>query len=555
VAIFISYARRDTRTVNELVSDVRRAQREAWFDQELGGGQPWWDAILERIRNADLFIFALSPDSVVSRACRAELAYAVACDRPLLPVLVNEVNVELAPDPIGATQIADYRERTPETAMALLMALERVRAAPPLPDPLPGPPPAPITDLGPLRDRLLANELSFAEQQQLLTELRRHVDNVDQHDTLLTLLESFRNRPDVVASVARDIDAVIAALPVTDEDWSPAQTRPTRRRLADRDPDVVDLLRALVAHIRARQFTPIVGPGMTDSLLGPRRLLARQWAKTFEFPMAKHQSDDLPDVAQFVTVMTNVSTLRASLGDYIHERLRAKSDQQSSRDENLDTLMRAAWDRQRAEVAHEPHVVMASLPCAIYICAHPWNVLADALTVQGKQPVVELCRWRPDVYDWPPSIFEAEPSFTPTVERPLVYHVFGTLDFPDSLVITEDDYFDFLIGVSQDRSLVPPAVRRVLADSALLLLGFGLEDWDVRVLLRTLVSQEGGRKLRGYRHVAAQIDLTGGVVSPARAQRYLERYFGMYREPSIDIYWGSVEEFTEDLAELWSAPR
>ena len=62
----------------------------------------------------------------------------------------------------------------------------------------------------------------------------------------------------------------------------------------------------------------------------------------------------------------------------------------------------------------------------------------------------------PDVYDWPVSVFESEPGFVPTVERPLVYHVFGQLDVPESLVITEDDYDDFLVGITENRALIPP---------------------------------------------------------------------------------------------------
>lgn len=94
---------------------------------------------------------------------------------------------------------------------------------------------------------------------------------------------------------------------------------------------------------------------------------------------------------------------------------------------------------------------------------------------------------------------------------------------------------------------MPHSVRRALADSALLLLGFDLNEWDARALLRTLVDQEGAGRLRRYTHVAAQVDPSSGVASPARAARYLERYFGRAREPAIDIYWGSVEEFTAEL--------
>jgi TIR domain/SIR2-like domain len=562
LAIFLSYARRDATAVGALHGDLDRAKQAAWYDRDLEGGERWWDAILGQIRQCDLLVFVLSPDSIRSRACRMELAYAVALQRPILPVMVRDVQVELAPDPIGVTHIVDYRERTSESAIALVLAVEQARGAVPLPDPLPDPPAPPITDLGPLRDRVAAERLTFAEQSNLVAELRRHADDVDQHATVLALLEQLRQRADAAAAITREIDALILTIPVSDDDWSPARRRPSKRPLSERDPDSVDLLRSLVAHIRAGQFTPIVGLGLTDSLVGPRRLLARQWARTFEFPMAKHQQEDLPGVAQFVTVMTNAATLRSSLDEYLRAQLHpsapaATNTTAAAADAPVDlaSLVRAAWDRLRAEDPDEPHVVLAKLPCPIYVVAHPWDLLAEALRAEGKAPVVELCRWKHDVYDWPASVFDTDPDYAPSPERPLVYHAFGRLDFPDSLVLTEDDYFDFLIGVTQDRSLIPTAVRRVLADSALLLLGFGLEDWDVRVLLRTLVSQEGARKLHKYTHVAAQLDLSGGVVSPARAQRYLERYFGKHREPSIDIYWGSVDEFAADLAAVWAGPR
>jgi hypothetical protein len=65
-----------------------------------------------------------------------------------------------------------------------------------------------------------------------------------------------------------------------------------------------------------------------------------------------------------------------------------------------------------------------------------------------------------------------------------------------------------------------------------------------------LLGQEGNRKLHKYAHVAAQIDLSGDLLAPSRARRYLERYFGKVNQPSIDIYWGSVDDFVEDLSEL-----
>ena len=60
------------------------------------------------------------------------------------------------------------------------------------------------------------------------------------------------------------------------------------------------------------------------------------------------------------------------------------------------------------------------------------------------------------------------PTSAPTVDRPLVYYLFGRFDDPRSLVLTEDDYFDYLIGLTRNNELVPAVVRRALVDTALL---------------------------------------------------------------------------------------
>ena len=79
----------------------------------------------------------------------------------------------------------------------------------------------------------------------------------------------------------------------------------------------------------------------------------------------------------------------------------------------------------------------------------------------------------------------------PTAAAPFVYHLFGRLTDPESLVLTEDNYFDFLMGITANRTLIPDFVIGQLAQSALLFLGFRLDEWDFRVLFRSLMNQEG----------------------------------------------------------------
>jgi hypothetical protein len=398
--------------------------------------------------------------------------------------------------------------------------------------------------IGPLQDRVAAPSLSYEEQLDVLQELRDLLTQRDELEVVVDLLRELRRRPDVAELVAREVDAALASAPYSDS-YEPEQE------------EGADLLQSVVTHIRGHHCTPILGWGLTDSLMGPRQLMARNWAQTFEFPMSPHQQEDLPQVAKFVAVMTDVGTLRRSLREFCREQLHElyPSVLDTDPDTGLDTLIRQAWLHSRSSLPYDVHVALAELPCPVYVTAHPANLLADALRQRGREPVVEICRWRPDVYDWPASIWEREEGFVPDESRPLVYHVFGNLDFPESIVLTEDDYLDFLTSVAENPQLIPLAVRDALADSALLLLGFRLDEWDVRVLLRSLVGQQGSQRLRKYRHVAAQIDLTHEVSSPARAHRFLERYFGTFRQPSIDIFWGSTDEFASALSHLLGGNR
>ena len=66
--VFLSYSSRDRGQLDDLLSALRRADEDVWFDEELGGGEQWWQQILERIRGCDVFLFALSDNSLESQA-------------------------------------------------------------------------------------------------------------------------------------------------------------------------------------------------------------------------------------------------------------------------------------------------------------------------------------------------------------------------------------------------------------------------------------------------------------------------------------------------------
>jgi hypothetical protein len=308
---------------------------------------------------------------------------------------------------------------------------------------------------------------------------------------------------------------------------------------------------ALLNNIKSGRCTPILGPGASEWLFGSRREIAERWAETFGFPMSASGRESLPQVTQYVAVDQDLNFMREQLMGYLRQQalLHLGDAPPADRDTaSLDELISAAGAIYASQHEAETYRVLARLPLPIYITTSPGNLLGDALAAAGKQPVIEICRWRDDLAALP-SVYDREPDYTPTVGRPLVYHLFGRLDEPDSVVLTEDDYFDYLIGVTSNNDLIPPAVRRALTDTALLFLGFNLEEWDFRVLFRSIMQREGRNRRGRYAHIAAQIDPEQGQILQAdAARRYLEEYFG---DADVSIFWGSIEVFAGELAGRW----
>lgn len=303
---------------------------------------------------------------------------------------------------------------------------------------------------------------------------------------------------------------------------------------------------ALLDAIRGGRCTPILGSGISENLFGSRREIAARWAEEYRFPLAPFAREDLPEVAQYLAVNQSPIFPREGLGKYLRQEIWRRYGPQLAPDlqnAQLPQLIAGVGEWKRKQDPSDAHAVLAALPFPIFITTNPDNLLVEALKAAGKDPQVELCKWNEDMEF--ESIYKREPDYRPDEKRPLVYCLFGQFNDLDSMVVTEDDYFDYLIGVTSNKDLIPGVVRRALADSALLFLGFQLDDWNFRVLYRSIMSQQGGSRRKKHSHIAAQIDPEEGrILEPERARRYLESYFG---DADISIYWGSAEDFVRDL--------
>ena len=236
--VFVSYARADVDRVDAVVQGLRMLQHDVWLDEALIGGQSWWDGILGRIRDCDVFLQAVSRASLKSEACHSERSYALALSRPVLPVLVEHVPPAVLPGDLAPLQFVDYTDATTERAFQLAAALQQRPAAPSLPDPLPEPPEIPLSYLGRLGQEIGAAELSLDQQLALVGRLRNAVERPEDREGALELLNRLQQREDLYAAVARDIDdalGVAAPAGVGASGGRTATVTPPRERTASRE--------------------------------------------------------------------------------------------------------------------------------------------------------------------------------------------------------------------------------------------------------------------------------------------------------------------------------
>ena len=285
---------------------------------------------------------------------------------------------------------------------------------------------------------------------------------------------------------------------------------------------------ALVSNIRNGRCVPIIGSGLSERALGTRRELAQSWATEHRFPMESHRRESLPQIAQHLAVHVDFMVPRTSF---------------------KETLLRALVQRVPTNDVNEPHRILAELPLPIFITTDPTRLLEEALNDAGKSPQTEFCRWNDGIKELP-TIYEKEPAYRPDSQKPLVYHLFGILEEPDSLVLTEDDHFQFLIGWTRNKELIPKDVRRALADGGLTFLGFHIDDWSFRVVFHGISTHDMVQRRRRHAPMTVQIDPEEGrILEPERAAAYLEKY--AVPGAGVHVYWGSTEDFTRELQKRW----
>ena len=225
-----------------------------------------------------------------------------------------------------------------------------------------------------------------------------------------------------------------------------------------------------VRRIKAGQCTPFIGAGASAEYIPVAADLAKALADQYDYPF--DDTGDLARVTQFAAVQEGdrLEIKRATRGRYVRER--------------ASSGFRRPPD--------EPHALLADLRLPIYLTTNYDDFMYDALAADPKRsPQRAICPWYTRAaweIERANSLFQEAAGYDPDSARPIVYHLHGHHSVPQSLVLTEDDYIDFLVRVSGDPNLLPPVIQEALASDMLLFVGFSLADWTFRVIFGGLLS-------------------------------------------------------------------
>jgi hypothetical protein len=311
--------------------------------------------------------------------------------------------------------------------------------------------------------------------------------------------------------------------------------------------------------VQLGNIVPVLGPDIVEHILGSTKDLASNLARASNFTGNQSESLDLAKVAQMMLMKESVAFVQTQVRKGIRAALqRAGARLLPNPIASYPDLMAAIADNLSEPAATpataDPLKILADLNASVFINASGDTLLEKMIArskVNGslKVPTVLTTEWRNETQN-----AQAGGAFLgePEAETPFIYYMFGQMNSNTNWVLTEDDYFDYLIQTAKYK-LTPAVISNALISSRLLFLGFHIDDLKFRSMFRLIFNMGGRKMLEQYKHVGVQVDPGETTLANAqKAKEYLTRYF---QGSKIDIYWGTSTDFLRQLrVQLDKAP-
>ncbi len=313
----------------------------------------------------------------------------------------------------------------------------------------------------------------------------------------------------------------------------------------------------LLEHLRREDggVIPIIGPELTRGWLLSDKELANLLADKvalYKNRPALAERYKLSRVAKAIELDDGydrdlvVKTLCGFQKEFVLQRLKVE-DRKQKQNLPLDALLKAFAFQSAADTT--PYSVLAQLPISYYLTTNHDNLLYQTLAQTKEAKLRELNGVQRESCHWHEAAQEtmAYKTLRGTRDNPLVFHLYGQYEDPDSLVLTEDDYFDFLSNVQQESWRVPEPLRQSLTLSTLLIIGFDIRKLDFRVLFKAIIDRlkpmVKSAQLPKFRRAVIQIEDEADMENEA-FRRFMEQVSGLI---SVTPIFGTARDFLLEL--------
>jgi hypothetical protein len=313
---------------------------------------------------------------------------------------------------------------------------------------------------------------------------------------------------------------------------------------------------AIIERIQARKVVPIIGGAFINDLgFTSHDELVRGWARYTSYPGADTNKPlDLARISQVAGVSQAGTGVRDDVRikelyiNYLKEVVLYLSDHNpkitaDTRDavkEQVNQLSVSEMARRcgfpSLESPEENSLLyLADMGLPLYITTSIHTFLEEALRKNQKKPQSEICQWH-DGLRGVESVFVRNKDYVPSPDQPLVYHLHGLDTISQSLVLTEDDYLDFLTNIFRYEKVIHPFVTEALTNSSLTLIGYRLRAWDFRVLFRGVINTRP--PAQRMTRIAIQLE------EDKTEKEYLEKYL---RQVEFEIEWKQPGQFIAEI--------
>ena len=148
-----------------------------------------------------------------------------------------------------------------------------------------------------------------------------------------------------------------------------------------------------------------------------------------------------------------------------------------SRRQLVDSVKRVVQDGKRPSPMLN---ALARLDFPVVITTNYDGLFESALRAAGKEPRISVYSPAPDI--------ETTEHYDPTAQSPIVMKIHGDIQQPETLVLTDEDYIQFILRMSDKDPYdpIPLSLKLQLRTRTTLFVGYSLMDYNLRLLFKTL---------------------------------------------------------------------